>query len=45
MERRPLLLKRVAQFAVLLAGIAAFGLPQTLPAAAQGQYIVKPVAR
>ena len=44
MGRSPLPLKRVVPSAVLLAGMAMFALPQPSPAAAQGQYVVQPIA-
>lgn len=44
MRRRPLPLQRIAFSTVLLAGIVISGLPHPSPAAAQGKYVVRPVA-
>ena len=44
MRRRPLPLQRIVCSAVLLAGIVISGLPHPSPAAAQGKYVVRPVA-
>lgn len=44
MSRRPLLLQAVVCSAAVAAGIAMFGSPCASPAAAEGRYVVRPVA-